>query len=117
MTNETSDSDPIETQEWLEAFRSLLLEEGKDRAYFVLSQVLSEAKEQGMVFSSLQKSPYCNTIATHHQPVYPGDLEKEAIYLQPGLPTNKPLRTFKCPFRVLMASLLVIVRGFFITSS
>ncbi len=72
------DLDPIETQEWLAAFASLVKYEGKERAQFMLNTLLSAAYGKG-IFLDHQSflSPYCNTIPPSEQPAYPGDLAME----------------------------------------
>ncbi len=79
MTKTWSDNDPIETKEWLDALKSLVKHEGKERAQFIIETLLNEASKQG-VDSSLQAiiTPYINTIAVDKQPAYPGDLTLEA---------------------------------------
>jgi len=42
------DIDPQETTEWLEAFRSVARFEGKDRAKFILNQLMDMAHSDGM---------------------------------------------------------------------
>lgn len=79
MTKPRSDLDPIETQEWLEALDSIIKEEGKERAQFILQQLLAEAERQGVSAGTSQvMSAFCNTIAADQQPEYPGNLELEA---------------------------------------
>jgi pyruvate dehydrogenase E1 component len=74
-----SDNDPIETQEWLDALASLIEYEGKDRAQFVLQQVLAEAARQGVGSSAgAVTTPYQNSIPVEKQPAYPGDAELES---------------------------------------
>ncbi len=72
------DFDPIETQEWLDAFASLVKFEGKERAQFILDVLLASAytKEVPLDHKSYL-SPYCNTIPVSEQPEYPGDLALE----------------------------------------
>ncbi len=41
------DLDPAETREWREALDSVLAFEGTDRAFFLLDEVVSEARRQG----------------------------------------------------------------------
>lgn len=79
MTKTWSDNDPIETKEWLDALKSLVKHEGKERAQFIIETLLNEAKKQG-VDSELEAiiTPYINTIAVDKQPEYPGNLELEA---------------------------------------
>ncbi|MHB1221691.1 MAG: pyruvate dehydrogenase (acetyl-transferring), homodimeric type [Gammaproteobacteria bacterium] len=78
MTKTWSDNDPIETREWLDALKSLVKHEGKERAQYIIQTLLSEADKQG-VDSGLAEiiTPYINTIAADKQPEYPGDLALE----------------------------------------
>lgn len=79
MSKEWSDNDPIETQEWLEALASLVEVEGKERAQFILQQVMAAASKHGIETGATSlTTPYCNTIPVDQQPDYPGDLELEA---------------------------------------
>src|SRR5579863_8312521 len=72
------DLDPIETQEWLDAFASLVKYEGKDRAQWILKTLLTSAYLKGVPLDHRSfLSPYCNTIPVSEQPEYPGDLELE----------------------------------------
>jgi pyruvate dehydrogenase E1 component len=63
------DADPLETQEWREAFQSLLESAGPDRARFILVQRVGWKPELN--------TPYVNTIAVEDQPAFPGDLAME----------------------------------------
>lgn len=72
------DLDPIETQEWLDAFASLVKYEGRDRAQFILATLLASAHSKGVSLDHKSYlAPYCNTIPVAEQPEYPGDLEME----------------------------------------
>ena len=74
-----SDNDPIETEEWLAALASLIREEGKDRARYLLRRLRDEASKYGIAHAlTLQATPYQNTISTSDQPPYPGDHAIEA---------------------------------------
>lgn len=79
MTKTRSDNDVIETKEWLDALASVIKEEGKERAQFILGKILDAAEKQG-VKSGLGQltTPYYNTIPPDQEPAYPGDLELEA---------------------------------------
>ena len=50
---ESSDADPIETREWLDALESVIQREGPERAHYLLEQLLDEvtAKMQGVLES------------------------------------------------------------------
>lgn len=74
MTKTRNDIDPIETQEWLDAYASLVRREGKDRANFIMQQLLTLACETGAVS---MHTLYGNTIPLDDQPDYPGDLNLE----------------------------------------
>lgn len=79
MTNTWSDEDPVETKEWLDALTSLIKHEGKERAHYILEQLLEKAKKQGISTGLAQLvTPYYNTIPPDKQAAYPGDLELEA---------------------------------------
>lgn len=79
MTKTRSENDSLETQEWLDALASLVKYEGKERAQYILQQLLHEAEKQGVATGLAQlNTPYANTISVDKQPTYPGDLELEA---------------------------------------
>jgi pyruvate dehydrogenase E1 component len=56
------DLDPAETREWLDALDSVLTFEGSDRAFFLLDEVISEARRQGAPVPYSATTPYLNTI-------------------------------------------------------
>lgn len=80
MVKKTSgDADPVETKEWLDALASLVKYEGKERAQFVLYELLERAKKYGVDTGVAEiRTPYANTIPASSQPNYPGDLKTEA---------------------------------------
>ncbi len=57
------DIDPLETQEWLEAFRSVAIFEGDDRAKFLLNQLVDMAHHDGMDLPTGVNTSYLNSIA------------------------------------------------------
>ena len=57
------DTDPLETQEWLEAFRSVAIFEGDDRAKFLLNQLVDMAHHDGMDLPTGVNTSYLNSIA------------------------------------------------------
>lgn len=78
MANEWSDTDTIETKEWLDALISLIKHEGKERAQFILQTLIALGEKKGVsVFKGLATEAI-NTIPVTAQPDYPGDLELEA---------------------------------------
>jgi len=78
MSEMRDDIDSVETQEWLEAFASVVEYEGLERARFLMEELLENAAQLGVKLGSITtKTAYCNTIAVEQQPVYPGDLSLE----------------------------------------
>src|SRR5260370_20868818 len=56
------DLDPAETREWLDALDSVLAYEGADRAFFLLDEVVTEARRKGAPVPYSATTPYLNTI-------------------------------------------------------
>ncbi|MDP0589539.1 MAG: pyruvate dehydrogenase (acetyl-transferring), homodimeric type [Candidatus Endonucleobacter bathymodioli] len=71
------DTDPTETQEWLEALDSVLAIEGEDRAHFLLTKLFSYARNKGAQLPFAITTPYRNTIPVDKEPRMPGDLFME----------------------------------------
>ena len=71
------DTDPTETQEWCEALESVLVEEGPERAHYLLEQLLDYARQQGVNLPYRAATPYINTIPAAKEPIYPGDTHLE----------------------------------------
>ncbi len=68
-----SDSDPLETQEWIESLESVLDFSGPNRARFILARLLAHARAGGYVPDQLLSSDYVNTIPRRSEPEFPGD--------------------------------------------
>jgi pyruvate dehydrogenase E1 component len=71
--NRDGDIDPAETREWREALGSVLAFEGPERAHFLLSQVIEEARRLGAPVPYSANTPYLNTIPPEAQAKHPGD--------------------------------------------
>jgi pyruvate dehydrogenase E1 component len=71
------DADPVETQEWREAFASLLAREGPLRARFLLEELAFLARRHQIGWQPDLNTPYINSIPSHEQPAFPGDLAIE----------------------------------------
>ena len=67
------DTDPTETQEWLESLDAIVATHGKTRAQLLMNRLLQRAKELQIGLPSLVSTPYINTIATEQEPWFPGD--------------------------------------------
>lgn len=73
QTYNVNDVDPIETKEWVDAIRSVVENEGADRARFLLEQLLGTSSEQGVAVPAGINTPYQNTIPVDKQVAIPGD--------------------------------------------
>ncbi|MFZ9731321.1 MAG: pyruvate dehydrogenase (acetyl-transferring), homodimeric type, partial [Ilumatobacteraceae bacterium] len=67
------DTDPQETQEWLDSLDSIVEVQGKNRARYLLSRLLERARETQVSFPATVSTPYVNTIPAEHEPWFPGD--------------------------------------------
>ena len=77
MLQKTSDIDPIETAEWLEAFDAVVHMHGAERAQYLLDQLVALAHQKQLGWSPELVTPYQNTIPVQDQQAYPGDLAIE----------------------------------------
>jgi pyruvate dehydrogenase E1 component len=71
------DADPVETQEWRDAFASLVAQEGPQRARFLLDELIALARQRQIGWQPDLNTPYVNSIPAHEQPRFPGDLAIE----------------------------------------
>jgi pyruvate dehydrogenase E1 component len=71
------DSDPIETQEWLDSLDAVAAEYGPVRARYLLAKLLERAHETRLGIPGAITTPYVNTIPFEEQPDYPGDEDIE----------------------------------------
>jgi pyruvate dehydrogenase E1 component len=68
-----TDLNPQETSEWLEAFEQVVDEAGRERAAYLLGQLLERASGFGVATGQKITTPYVNTIPVHEEVPYPGD--------------------------------------------
>ncbi len=74
----SSDSDPQETTEWLEAWDQILNEESPERASYLLTALTERARSAGLALPPPSfNTPYWNTIRVEDELPYPGNLEIE----------------------------------------
>ena len=74
-TTFTTDPDPQETREWLEALRGVIATEGPERARELIAHLVDEARRNGAHISLGLQTPYVNTIPAEQQAAMPGDRE------------------------------------------
>jgi pyruvate dehydrogenase E1 component len=67
------DTDPVETQEWLDSLDAVIDVHGKVRARYLLSRLLDRARESQVSFPATVSTPYVNTIPREMEPWFPGD--------------------------------------------
>ena len=67
------DTDPDETQEWLESLDAVIDTHGKTRAGYILTSLLDRARESQVSFPATVSTPYVNTIPRESEPWFPGD--------------------------------------------
>lgn len=72
-----NDKEPTETREWLDALAAVIEREGKERAHFLLEQLLDEARQLGIDLPFSATTAYVNTIAPDEEKRSPGDLNIE----------------------------------------
>ena len=73
-----NDANPEETKEWLEALRSVIREEGTERAHFLISRLSNDSKRfNSDIPSNALSSPYSNTISPSNEERMPGDMFME----------------------------------------
>ena len=72
-----SDSDPLETREWLDSLDTVLSNAGGERAQFLLQRLEERLRNSDSVALAQPYSAYRNTVAIERQGAYPGDLAIE----------------------------------------
>jgi pyruvate dehydrogenase E1 component len=73
MMSTLRDTDPVETQEWLDSLEGVIEVEGQDRAAFLLDELLGRARRRGTPVPYSAATPYLNTIPPDRQDRHPGD--------------------------------------------
>jgi pyruvate dehydrogenase E1 component len=71
------DSDPSDTDAWVESFDAVLTSAGQQRGRYLLSRLIDHAYRNGVALPFSANTPYINTIAEEQEPPYPGDLDIE----------------------------------------
>ena len=69
----STDIDPIETEEWLDALSAVLDREGPQRAHFLLEKLIDKARRSGAYIPYDGTTAYVNTIPTIQEQRSPGD--------------------------------------------
>ena len=61
------DIDPIETKEWLESLSAVLEKDGKNRAQFLIKQLIEHSYKEGSDLVLSRNTPYINTISPEEE--------------------------------------------------
>jgi pyruvate dehydrogenase E1 component len=75
--SQIQDTDPAETQEWLESLEYILQRKGAERVRYLLSALERRARRGGVELPTALNTPYINTIPHEKEPRYPGNREIE----------------------------------------
>ena len=67
------DTDPQETQEWIEALDNVIDNHGSERTAYLIDQQIAHARTNGVLHAFHTETPYINTISVEQQPPLPGD--------------------------------------------
>ncbi|HVB91525.1 MAG TPA: pyruvate dehydrogenase (acetyl-transferring), homodimeric type [Acidimicrobiales bacterium] len=77
ISHQVPDTDPGETQEWLDSFDSIVDSRGRARARYLLMKLLERARTKQVDFPATVSTPYVNTIPADAEPWFPGDEYQE----------------------------------------
>src|SRR6188472_3599514 len=77
FVHQLPDTDPDETQEWLESLDAVVDIGGKTRARFLMSKLLERARELQVGTPASVSTPYVNSIPPEQEPFFPGDEDIE----------------------------------------
>ncbi|MBX3028446.1 pyruvate dehydrogenase (acetyl-transferring), homodimeric type [bacterium] len=72
-----ADTDPADTQAWIESLDTVLHSEGPQRARYLLGRLIEHGFAKGVALPFSANTPYVNTIPADRQPLYPGDTQLE----------------------------------------
>jgi pyruvate dehydrogenase E1 component len=72
-----NDADALETREWIDALSAVIQSEGRERAHFLLEQLLEQARQEGIDMPFSATTGYVNTIEPNDEERCPGNLEIE----------------------------------------
>jgi pyruvate dehydrogenase E1 component len=79
MAADIPDSNPVETQEWLDSVDAVVESDGRERMAFLLDHAIDHAQEYGVKVSAGLSTPYVNTIPVDEEAPLPGDPELERL--------------------------------------
>ena len=75
------DTDPDETQEWLDSLSAVVDQRGRSRAQYLMTRLLERADQLAVGTLHTVSTPYINTIPTELEPAFPGDEDLSLIHI------------------------------------
>src|SRR3954447_11447052 len=73
LPSQLIDTDPDETQEWVDSLDAVVDNAGRGRARYLMLRMLERSREQQVGVPSLRSTDYINTIPPEREPWFPGD--------------------------------------------
>ena len=70
MNNKRKDIDPVETKEWIESLKSIINNDGVERANYIIKNLLSITNNQNKSDNVETNTDYINTIPISKQNPY-----------------------------------------------
>ena len=67
------DIDPLETKDWIDSISAVLEKDGKNRAQFLIKELIEHSYKQGSDLTLSRNTPYINTISPGEEIKSPGD--------------------------------------------
>jgi pyruvate dehydrogenase E1 component len=72
-TSNENDMDPLETEDWLDSISAVLKKDGKQRAQFLIKELIDYSYKEGSDLALSRNTPYINTISPESQIKSKGD--------------------------------------------
>jgi len=67
------DTDPLETQDWIDSINALIDEKGAERTHFIIEKLIDYSRRSGVQIPFSPHTEYLNTIPIKNQKSYPGN--------------------------------------------
>ncbi|WP_151526596.1 pyruvate dehydrogenase (acetyl-transferring), homodimeric type [Serinicoccus kebangsaanensis] len=80
LPTQVPDTDPEETQEWLDSLDAAIDSGGRQRARYLMLRMLERARDSQVGIPSLVTTDYINTITPEQEADFPGDEDVERRY-------------------------------------
>ena len=78
IVSDTNDIDPSETKEWLESLSAVLNSDGKERAQYIIRQLIEHSYREGSGLVMSRNTPYINTCLLYTSPS-PRDMRRSRM--------------------------------------